>query len=154
MLRELRAAFRARSRASARRRDLPVGSSRARLTTANARWMTACEEWDRVEKKARDAGMEHLVDMVRGEDESASKHGADDITTASNLSTRQQPDVWLVEVRLVTGKWSVIQTPERDGPKYFSHGDADACAAACIAAGYSADEVRVLPAPAATPAEA
>jgi len=33
--------------ASARRRDLPAGSSRAKVTTANARWMSACEERDR-----------------------------------------------------------------------------------------------------------
>lgn len=29
------------------RRALPAGSSRARVTTANARWMTACEARDR-----------------------------------------------------------------------------------------------------------
>ncbi len=30
------------------RRALPPGSSRARVTTANARWATACEARDRV----------------------------------------------------------------------------------------------------------
>lgn len=34
--------------ASQRRRVLPIGSSRARVTTANARWSTACEALDRV----------------------------------------------------------------------------------------------------------
>lgn len=34
--------------ASARRRDLPPGSSRARVTTANAKWSIACEARDRV----------------------------------------------------------------------------------------------------------
>jgi len=35
-------------KASARRRDLPAGSSRAKVTTANARWSTAAEERDRI----------------------------------------------------------------------------------------------------------
>jgi len=34
--------------ASARRRNLPPGSSRARVTTANAKWSTACAARDRV----------------------------------------------------------------------------------------------------------
>lgn len=36
------------SAASTRRRNLPPGSSRARVTSANAKWSTACEARDRV----------------------------------------------------------------------------------------------------------
>ena len=35
------------------RRLLPPGSPRARVTTANARWSTACEHRDRIEKTIR-----------------------------------------------------------------------------------------------------
>jgi hypothetical protein len=35
-------------RLSERRRELPAGSSRRRVTTANARWMRACETHDRL----------------------------------------------------------------------------------------------------------
>lgn len=38
----------ASSRASAARRDLPPGSSRAKVTTLNARWSSAAEERDRL----------------------------------------------------------------------------------------------------------
>ena len=38
----------ASSRASAARRDLPPGSSRAKVTTLNARWSAAAEERDRL----------------------------------------------------------------------------------------------------------
>lgn len=37
------------------RRALPPGSSRARVTTANARWATACEARDRVLRQIEDA---------------------------------------------------------------------------------------------------
>jgi hypothetical protein len=36
------------SRASAARRDLPPGSSRAKVTTLNARWSSCAEERDRL----------------------------------------------------------------------------------------------------------
>jgi hypothetical protein len=39
---------------SERRRALPPGSSRARVTTANARWATACEARDRVAQELAD----------------------------------------------------------------------------------------------------
>ena len=38
----------ASSRASAARRDLPAGSSRAKVTTMNARWSSCAEERDRL----------------------------------------------------------------------------------------------------------
>lgn len=41
------------ARASDVRRLLPAGSSRARVTTANAKWSIACEHRDRVEKSIR-----------------------------------------------------------------------------------------------------
>lgn len=46
--RKLAAAKAKMERASQRRRDLPPGSSRARVTTANARWATACEAYERL----------------------------------------------------------------------------------------------------------
>ena len=42
------AATKAAERASEARRALPPGSSRARVTTANARWAARCEERDRI----------------------------------------------------------------------------------------------------------
>ena len=41
-----RNACRASHRASEARRDLPPGSTRARVTSANARWMSAAENRD------------------------------------------------------------------------------------------------------------
>lgn len=41
------------TRTSAARQALPPGSSRARVTTANARWSTACEARDRRERELR-----------------------------------------------------------------------------------------------------
>ena len=43
------AAYRASVKAAKARADLPAGSSRARVTTANARWKSAAEERDRLE---------------------------------------------------------------------------------------------------------
>lgn len=52
--RELRAArARTRKRGEARA-ALPPGSTRARVTTANARWMRSAEEADRIERALRD----------------------------------------------------------------------------------------------------
>ena len=39
---------------SAARAAIPPGGSRARVTTANARWSTACEHRDRIEARLRD----------------------------------------------------------------------------------------------------
>lgn len=47
--RALKVATRASERACSARAALPPGSSRARVTTANARWMRAAEERDRVQ---------------------------------------------------------------------------------------------------------
>lgn len=46
--REIAAAHAKMRKASETRRALPAGSSRARVTTANARWMRACEHHDRL----------------------------------------------------------------------------------------------------------
>jgi hypothetical protein len=46
--RELAAAQRASERAAQARAALPAGSSRARVTTANAKWMRAAEHRDRL----------------------------------------------------------------------------------------------------------
>ena len=51
--RDLAAARRKVAAASKRRFDLPPGSSRARVTTANARWATAAEACDRIENALR-----------------------------------------------------------------------------------------------------
>ena len=47
---ELRATYKALLRASDARFRLPAGSSRARVTTANARWRAMAEEWDRAKE--------------------------------------------------------------------------------------------------------
>jgi hypothetical protein len=52
--RPLVAARRKVAAASERRYNLPAGSSRARVTTANARWATAAEACDRIERDLRD----------------------------------------------------------------------------------------------------
>lgn len=44
---QLKAAEKRLSNASQARRNLPPGSSRARVTTANARWSAAAEEYQR-----------------------------------------------------------------------------------------------------------
>lgn len=51
-------AQRACDKACAARAALPAGSSRAKVTTANARWMSACEERDRREQALRDLGVD------------------------------------------------------------------------------------------------
>jgi hypothetical protein len=56
---ELRRAKKAMERASAARMALPPGSSRARVTTANARLNTYCEAVDRWEKKIATLMTEH-----------------------------------------------------------------------------------------------
>lgn len=61
MQRLLRTAYRDMRRASDRRRDLPPGSSRARITTANARWSTASEHYWRLRGIALEMGMDGFV---------------------------------------------------------------------------------------------
>lgn len=51
---ELRAARKKLTAASDRRFALPAGSSRAKVTTANARWAIAAEAVDRLERTLRD----------------------------------------------------------------------------------------------------
>ena len=51
---ELRAARKRLAAASERRRALPAGSSRAKVTTANARWATAAEAHDLIDRALRD----------------------------------------------------------------------------------------------------
>jgi hypothetical protein len=51
-------AERAVAKTSAARFALPAGSSRARVTTANARWSTACEHRDRIVATLADLGVE------------------------------------------------------------------------------------------------
>lgn len=50
---ELRAARKKLTAASDRRFALPAGSSRAKVTTANARWAIAAEAVDRIENALR-----------------------------------------------------------------------------------------------------
>jgi hypothetical protein len=61
MRRLLRTAHRDMRRTSDRRRDLPPGSSRARITTANARWSTACEHYWRLRGVALEMGLGEYV---------------------------------------------------------------------------------------------
>jgi len=51
--RQLRAAEKKVKRASDARLALPVGATRASVTTANARHMTACEQRDRIDAALR-----------------------------------------------------------------------------------------------------
>ena len=53
--RPYQAAARKSAAAATRRANLPPGSTRARVTTANARWMRAAEERDRLEREVRAA---------------------------------------------------------------------------------------------------
>lgn len=57
-LRELRRTHAKLERASEARRALPPGSSRARVTTANARWATASEAHERARAAFRGAVFE------------------------------------------------------------------------------------------------
>lgn len=50
-----------RTLASAARAALPGGSSRAKVTTANARWSTKCEQRDRCEARIEAAGVDMSV---------------------------------------------------------------------------------------------
>jgi hypothetical protein len=61
MRRLLRTAYRDMRRTSDRRRELPIGSSRARVTTANARWSTACEHYWRLRGTALEMGLGEYV---------------------------------------------------------------------------------------------
>lgn len=61
LARDLEAAELAMLKASAARAALPAGSSRARVTTANARWSTKCEQRDRVEARLVAAGVDMSV---------------------------------------------------------------------------------------------
>ena len=61
LARDLEAAEVAMLKASAARRDLPPNPSRARVTTANARWSTKCEQRDRVEARLVAAGVDMNV---------------------------------------------------------------------------------------------
>ena len=54
VLRDLAAAEKKVAAASLARFNHPVGSSRAKVTTLNARYMTACEARDRIAKRLRD----------------------------------------------------------------------------------------------------
>lgn len=58
---DLESAEKATQKCTAARAALPAGSSRARVTTANARWMTAAEHRDRCEARLVNAG----VDMAK-----------------------------------------------------------------------------------------
>lgn len=53
--RELEQAQRKSDAACARRAALPIGTSRARITTANAKWMIAAEARDRADAALRAA---------------------------------------------------------------------------------------------------
>lgn len=52
--RNLRLAEKRLQKASDARRSLPPGSTRARVTSANARWASTAEERDRVQRKLDD----------------------------------------------------------------------------------------------------
>ena len=61
-------ACRASARASKARADLPAGSSRARITTANARWKSAAEEWDRLEAYVKPDELQEIRQRIAKEE--------------------------------------------------------------------------------------
>jgi hypothetical protein len=61
LARDLEAVEVAMLKASAARAALPGGSSRAKVTTANARWSTKCEQRDRCEARIEAAGVDMSV---------------------------------------------------------------------------------------------
>lgn len=67
MLAQYRDAQRASERASDARASLAPGSSRARVTTANARWMRASEHRNRLEARVRELGVNAHASVVRGD---------------------------------------------------------------------------------------
>ncbi len=97
-------AIAARDRASAARRDLSPGSSRARVTKANARWSTMCEEVDRL-TAARAEALRMIADrgavlrVVTGQG-----HGAEvrvQVPRAVPQKAALAPDVGLVPVEVI-----------------------------------------------------
>lgn len=62
--RELERAQRKCDATRARRESLPAGSSRAKVTTANARWMSACEHRDRCEANLAKLGVDIQTAIV------------------------------------------------------------------------------------------
>lgn len=63
--RDFLAECRAVNRASNARMRLPPGSTRARVTTANARWASACEARDRGEVMLESRGYGALVPLIK-----------------------------------------------------------------------------------------
>lgn len=63
--RNLSMAWRDLQRASEARRKLPPGSSRPKVTTANARWRSASEEWARCCDQAGKDGYGHVIEEVQ-----------------------------------------------------------------------------------------
>ena len=58
------AACRAVNVTSEARRDLPRGSSRAKVTSANAKWSACCEHRDRIADNLRAEGLGDLVAAI------------------------------------------------------------------------------------------
>lgn len=61
------AAERASARAADARAALPIGSTRARVTTANARWKSAAEERDRLWSALSPDDQARAVELLRGQ---------------------------------------------------------------------------------------
>lgn len=64
-IRDFLAECRAVNRTSNARMRLPPGSTRARVTTANARWASACEARDRGEAMLESRGYGALVPLIK-----------------------------------------------------------------------------------------
>lgn len=65
-LRAYLAAEKASARAADARAALPIGASRARVTTANARWRSAAEERDRLWAALTPDDQARSAEMLRG----------------------------------------------------------------------------------------
>lgn len=67
--RDYLAAYRASEKAAKARAALPIGSSRARVTTANKRWMSAAEHRDRLESQLSPADLAEVQKRLAKEDQ-------------------------------------------------------------------------------------
>lgn len=100
-------------RASETRRALPPGSSRARVTTANARWARACEHYDRLCAE-RDAasGLPKIDPRERWiADSYARSQGAPTIQVCAELTVNEGGIPWAI-IRTIRGSrlWDCNRT--------------------------------------------
>src|SRR3990167_8824027 len=111
--RQIAVAYAKMRAASERRRALPPGSSRARVTTANARWARACEHYDRLCRERDEIRDTPQLDpKVRWiSDSYAQSQGAPVIQMCAKLTVNEGGIPWAV-LFTITGKrvWDCNRT--------------------------------------------